>query len=110
MDVTSNYRCRWELSILPATNQPINSARSTKLADPLPAQAQEVPLPTPTLPAYLVGKLALVGSAPDFEADALRRGGYPRFGAELAPLSHVVGGPLPLPAGAGPHLPIPHGR
>ena len=73
-------------------------------------KAREVLVPTPTLPAYLVGRPTLVGSAQDFRADALRRGGHPRFGAGLAPLSHVVVIPLPLPAGAGPHLPIRHGR
>src|SRR5260370_4078691 len=59
--------------------------------DPLLAKAQEVPLPTPTLPAYHIGKLALVGSARDFRADALRREGCPRFGARAAPHSRVVG-------------------
>src|SRR5713101_6308633 len=78
--------------------------------DPLPAKAREVLVSTPTLLAYLVDRPALVGSARDFRADALRRGGYPRFGAELAPLSRVVVRPLPLPAGAGPHLPRSPGR
>ena len=39
--------------------------------DALPAKAQEVPVPTPTLPVYHVGPLALVGSSQDFRADAL---------------------------------------
>jgi hypothetical protein len=34
-------------------------------------QAREVPLPTPTLLVYHDGRLALVGSVPDFGADAL---------------------------------------
>jgi hypothetical protein len=42
--------------------------------DPLPAKAQEVLVSAPTLLAYRVGSVALVGSSQDFEADALRRG------------------------------------
>jgi len=42
--------------------------------DPLPAKAQEVLVSSPTLLAYHVGSVALVGSSQDFRADALRRG------------------------------------
>ena len=42
--------------------------------DTLPAKAQEVPVPPPTLLVYRVGTQALVGSLQDFRADALRRG------------------------------------
>ena len=76
----------------------------------LPAKAREVLVSTPTLLVYHAGRLALVGSAQDFRADALRRGECTRFGAMNAPLSYVVVGPLPLPTGAAPHLPRNPGR
>src|ERR1700681_816703 len=65
---------------------------------------------TPTLLAYRAGRRALGGASQDFEADALRRGGCPRFGATTAPLSHVGVVAPSLPAGASPHLPTRRGR
>ena len=55
----------------------------------LASQRREVLVPTPTLLAYLVGRLALVEGNEDFRADALRRGLCPRFGARPAPLTYV---------------------
>ena len=59
------------------------------LTETLPAQAREVLAASPTLLAYRVDRPALVGTWQNFEADALRRGGCPRFGARPAPLAHV---------------------
>ena len=67
--------------------------------------------PAPTLLACLCqrGRRALVGSASDFSADALRLRECRSFGAKVALHSHVVARPLPRPSGAIPHLPTHHG-
>src|SRR4249919_424575 len=56
-------------------------------------------VPAPTLLACLCerGRLALVGSAADFSADALWLRGCRSFGARIALHSHVVARPLPRP-------------
>ncbi len=64
-------------------------ALAASYSETLPAKAREVLASSPTLLVYRVDRRALVGTAQNFEADALRRGEYPRFGATVAPLSHV---------------------
>ena len=50
-------------------------------------------------------KVALVSLRPDFEADGLRHGAHPCFGAKTAPHS-PVGAPVHVrPASAPPHFP-----
>src|SRR5215831_11882737 len=72
-----------------------------------PSQEQGVlsgPATLPTRPAR-AGKLALVWVRPDFEADGLRHGARPCFGARTAPLSPVEAPVHVRPASAPPHFP-----
>ncbi len=68
---TFSGACTW--GICPTRGKSTSSELAMPLSDPLPAKAQEVLAPTPTLLVYRVGRVALVGSDQDFEADALRR-------------------------------------
>jgi hypothetical protein len=69
-----------------------NTGRCHTLTSPpetLPAQAREVLAASPTLLAYLIDRLALVGNWQNFEADALQRGGCPRGLCKTCP-SHAA--------------------
>src|SRR5690242_6538118 len=70
----------------------------------------EVLVAPPTLLPCSKARKALVVGAQDFRADALWRGSNPRFGAGIAPHSHVVAGTPSRLAGAALHPPSVPGR
>ena len=71
------------------------------------AQAAGVLSGASTLPLSLCWReqVALVWLGPDFEADGLRHGAHPCFGAKTAPLSPVEAPVHVRPASAPPHFP-----